>query len=674
MDFCNKLIAEGFMTGQVQRDIPLVPSVAAATPPIELLLARRHGLLCVIPPILTKLARQGQDLLCPRDVSRINVGTASCGQAAGAGQRLDLLTTRADFAGAVKVHNVGCIGACYAEPLIDVRTTEGRHYLFGKAGSINHSAIIRTALKQRVHDSAWLVLQERHPGILTGFEDLDVLRAANNDFAAFFAGQQRRISGHCGLIDPHSLAEYVATGGYFALAKALFEQTPSDLIAEITASGLRGRGGSGFPTGQKWLLAAESSDPLRMVVANADEGDPGAYMNRTLLESDPHRCLEGLLLAAYAVGAQRAYVFVRHEYQLSIANLRKAIADLYAAGLLGSHILGTGFSLEVEIIQSGGAFVCGEETALLQVMQGRRGEPVPRPPYPAEQGLGGHPTVINNVETLANVPWILTRGAEEFRATGSAQSPGTKIFCLTGDLPRPGFIEVPLGTRTATVVEEIGGAAPQSIKALQIGGPSGGLLPYRDTPLDYSTLQQAGAMIGSGGLVVLNKSHCMVDLCKQLTAFMAAESCGQCLFCRDGLAQLHKLLDRLTRNRADESLLRDLAELSRTVSELSRCGLGRSAVNPLLSGLTYFAEEFASHTQGICPAGACHALIRFEIDQTACTDCLVCYKVCPVGAITLLPGRGPARYRFEDERCVRCHSCTELCPHACIMTKPRKTP
>ena len=660
------------MTEQVQRNSPLAPVAAAEHPVIERLLARRHG-LNFIPPILAKLARQGQDLLCPREHSRINVGMASCGQAAGATQRLELLAQRSDFAKAVQVHNVGCIGACYAEPLIDVRTTEGRHYLFGKASSINHSAIIRTALKQRVHDSAWLVLQERQPGVLTGFEDLEILRAANKDFAAFFTAQQRHISGHCGLIDPSSLAEYVATGGYFALTKALFEKTPPDIIAEITAAGLRGRGGSGFPTGQKWLLAAESSDPIRIVVANADEGDPGAYMNRTLLESDPHQVLEGLLLAAYAAGAQRAYVFVRHEYQLSIANLRKAITDLYATGLLGDRILDTEFCLEVDIIQSGGAFVCGEETALLQVMQGRRGEPVPRPPYPAEQGLAGHPTVINNVETLANVPWILTRGAEEFRATGSTQSPGTKIFCLTGDLPRPGFIEVALGTRIETVVEQIGGATAQSIKALQIGGPSGGLLPYRDAPLDFSTLKQAGAMMGSGGLVVLNKSHCMVDLCKQLTAFMAAESCGQCLFCRDGLALLTEQLDQLSRNRADESLPLNLAELSRTVRDLSRCGLGRSAVNPLLTGLHYFAEEFASHSQGICPAGVCHALIRFEIDQAACTDCLVCYKVCPVGAITLLPGRGPARYQFDDGRCVRCHSCVDLCPHSCIMTKPRKT-
>ncbi len=627
--------------------------------------------LAQIPTALRELFMVGQQRLCPEHRVRIGIGMASCGMAAGADIRAMLLEARRDLEQAADIYHVGCIGACYAEPLIDIRTIDGHHYLFGKAGTSNHWPIIRTALKQTFQHGAWMILKEQQTGLLTGFHDLELVRSIDTSLGSFFAHQRRRISRHCGLIDPSSLAEYVATGGYFALARALASGQPELIINTLAAAKLRGRGGSGFVTAEKWRLAAASPDPIRYVVANADEGDPGAYMNRTLLESDPHQVIEGLLLAAYATGARQAYLFVRNEYELSITRLQKALDDAYAAGLLGSSILGSAFDLDMSVIRSGGAFVCGEETALLQIMAGTRGEPIRRPPYPAEKGFQGHPTIINNVETLANIPWIVAQGAERFQQAGTADSPGTKIFCLTGDIPRSGFIEVPLGTSVKTIVVDIGGALPRQVKALQIGGPSGGLLPYSDFPLDFSTLQTTGAMIGSGGLVVLNKHRCMIDLTQQLAAFLANESCGQCLFCRDGLAQLHNLLNDLISRRATTETLNDIVDLARTIAATSRCGLGKTAVNPLLTALNYFGAEFQQHLDGLCQALACNDLIRYQIVEKLCSDCLACYKYCPVNAVELLPISGPGRYVFNMAICIHCKTCIEICPHSCIVPIPR---
>lgn len=653
----------------------LAPS---STPPtaerIVHLLAARFGLKSV-PPVMKMLAEEGQRLLCPATMSRISVGMATCGQAAGAGERFALLAARPDFRNRVVVRNVGCLGACFGEPLVDVRTPEGLHYLFGRVGSHVHWPIIRTAQNGTLQKGTWLVMREREPGMLTGFEDLDVEKVIDSDFAAFFEHQKRRITGNCGLIDPASLPEYVGAGGYFAFAKALLELSPSRVIAEVTASGLRGRGGGGFRTGHKWERAAAGNDRQRVVIANADEGDPGAYMDRTLLESDPHRVLEGIMLAAYAVGADQAHIFVRREYPLSVESLRQAINDTQAAGLLGENILGTDFSLRIGITQSAGAFVCGEETAMLQVMQGRRGEPRPRPPYPAQSGYNGHPTVINNVETLANVPWIIARGADAFRAVGNEDSPGTKIFCLTGDIQHAGFIEVPLGTGTRAVVEKIGGASPGEVSALQIGGPSGGIVPYTDFALDFSSVASTGAMIGSGGLVILNKTRCLVDLVRHLVGFMADESCGRCLYCRDGLVVLEEMLSQFTANKGTPGMIEKMEEFARAISDLSLCGLGRSAVNPLLTTLRYFREEYEEHLDGICRAASCKALIRFEIIPSLCTDCLGCYAVCPVNAIKLHPDKmGAARYSFDSALCVRCWTCVEICPHGCIIATSQGKP
>lgn len=394
-------------------------------------------------------------------------------------------------------------------------------------------------------------------------------------------------------------------------------------------------------------------------------------MDRTLLESDPHRVLEGIMLASYAVGASQAHIFVRSEYPLSIESLKQAITDAHAAGFLGDNILGTGFSLQIGITKSAGAFVCGEETSMLQVMQGNRGEPWPRPPYPAQQGFNGHPTVINNVETFANVPWIIGHGAEAFREVGTEDSLGTKIFCLTGDVNNVGFIEVPLGTGTQTLVEKIGGTSPDAVKALQIGGPSGGIVPFSDFAMDYSTVSSIGAMIGSGGLVILNKSRCLVDLTHHLVGFMADESCGQCLFCRDGLLKLKSMLLKLTSGEGTPGLIETMEDLSHAIADLSLCGLGSSAVNPLLTTLRYFREEYAAHLDGICPAVSCKQMISFEIIHSRCTDCLGCFDICPVKAIKLLPGKGPGRYFFDNDLCIRCWTCAEICPHGSIIATSR---
>ncbi|WP_207644267.1 NADH-ubiquinone oxidoreductase-F iron-sulfur binding region domain-containing protein [Desulfitobacterium hafniense] len=579
-----------------------------------------------------------------------------------------LAARREDFKDKVIVSRAGCLGACFEEPLIDVRTAEGMHHLYCRADSSNHWPVIHTALKGTANRGVKLSLREKEPGLFTGFADLIPESFASQALHDFFQHQKRHVLEHCGLIDPFSLPEYTATGGYFALAKALLTLRPEEVIGTISASGLRGRGGGGFPTGRKWEIAAESRDPHRILIANGDEGDPSAYMDRTLMESDPHRVLEGMLLAAYATGAREAYLFIRREYPLAVETMGRAIQDAEAAGFLGKNILATPFSLNIKLVQSAGAFVCGEETAMIEAMEGRRGQPRRRPPYPAQQGYCGHPTIINNVETLANVPWIITHGAATFRETGTADSAGTKIFCLTGDIPNMGCIEVPLGIRSPAIVEQIGGASADTVKTLQIGGPSGGFVPYTDFALDYSSIEAMGAMLGSGGLVVLNQGHCLVDLSCHLIRFMADESCGRCLFCRDGLGRLEELLQAMMANHGTAELLGELEELSALVAGLSACGLGRGAVNPLLTSLRYFRSEYEAHLKGICPAASCKAMIRFEIEYRQCSDCNDCVmKYCPVKAIKKNPAkRGPERYYIDHLLCQRCWTCRQICPQGCI--------
>lgn len=608
------------------------------------------------------LAEEGRLSLFPH-MSRINVGMATCGKAAGADLIAGNLAGR-DWENQARVVSVGCLGACYAEPLVDVRTPDGSHYFYGRVERSFLWNIIKTARREPPGSNLWAVARERKPGVLRGFQDLELIRIENKSFKKFFEPQVRRISGRCGLVDPGSINEYAAMGGYAALEKALFKLKPGKVIEMIAASGLRGRGGAGFTTGDKWGIVSQSPDPVRFVIANADEGDPGAYMDRALLESDPHGVLEGLIIAAYAVGASRGYIFVRHEYPQAVAAFRTAIARAHRVGLLGANIMGSSFSLEIGIVESGGAFVCGEETSMLQVMENRRGEPRRRPPYPALAGMHNHPTLINNVETLANVPWIVQNGAEAFRELGPAKSPGTKIFCLAGDVERMGVVEVPLGTNTGVIIEDIGGSDEKTVKALQIGGPSGGIIPYSQFSLDYESISAAGALMGSGGVVALGHNRCMVDLARHMIQFMAKESCGKCLFCRDGLSELESMLLDLCLGKGRDGMLEEIEDLSLSIADTSLCGLGQSAANCVLTTLKEFYSEYQAHIKGRCPAVNCKPLIDFEINLVSCRDCRACFLICPSGAVKMRSGK--ERYIVDREFCIKCWACYETCPFDCI--------
>ncbi|MCS7315175.1 MAG: NADH-quinone oxidoreductase subunit NuoF [Bryobacterales bacterium] len=482
-----------------------------------------------------------------------------------------------------KVKGVGCMGLCSAGPLVAAQP-EG--FLYGRVTPDDAPDITRSLVEGR-----------------------PLRRLAVPGDLPFFRRQFKIVLENAGRVDPERLEDYVAAGGYASLLKVLNEMTPQDVIREVTASGLRGRGGAGYPTGLKWSTVAKSQDREKYVVCNADEGDPGAFMDRAVLESDPHRVLEGMAIAAYATGARHGYIYVRAEYPLAVARLRAAIRQAERAGLLGNRIAGTPFSFHVEVRLGAGAFVCGEETALMASIEGRRGTPRPRPPYPAESGLWGHSTLINNVETLANVPVILREGGEWYARIGTPNSKGTKVFALAGRVLHTGLIEVPMGISLREIIFEIGGGVPEGrrFKAVQTGGPSGGCIPeeYLDTPVDYESLSALGSMMGSGGLIVMDDSTCMVDLARFFLEFSKGESCGKCVPCRVGTAHLYDLLDRILRGESDGAALAMLEELSDLLRHTSLCGLGQSAPNPVLSTLRHFRHEYEAHLEGRCVAGAC---------------------------------------------------------------------
>jgi len=609
-------------------------------------------------PVRRKLLEEGRKSLYGQK-ARISVGMATCGQIAGAQEIYNTLAARNTWEGAIQVVKVGCRGACYAEPLVDVRLSDGTHYFYGKMSKKALWHVIRTAEGKPAEDHVWAIARERHPGSFEGEFDLEFVKVFHSGFYDFFKRQTKRVTARCGLINPYSLAEYVAADGYRALEKALFTLKPEEIIRMISDSGLRGRGGAGYPTGEKLSAVWQSPDPVRYVIANADEGDPGAYMDRALLESDPHAVIEGLIIACYAVKAAQAFIFIRREYGLALQTLRQALADAEEAGFLGGCIMGTAFNLDIAIVESAGSFVCGEETAMLQVLANQRGEPYPRPPYPSECGLRHHPTVINNVETLANIPRIVLYGVEAFRELGTKNSPGTKIFCLAGDIKRPGFIEVPLGTSSRAIVEDIGGTKGETLKAMQIGGPSGGIVAYEDIPLDYESLAQSGVLMGSGGLVAFSKSRCVVDLALHVVNFMVAESCGKCTICREGLLELEQRLRLLTIGKATENVLSEIEILSQAIAELSQCGLGKTSARSVLTSLRDFRGEYEAHVRGRCPAVVCKPLIDFEI-VLPCRMCRACYIVCPSGAVTMREGK--KRLVVDRSLCVKCWACYETCP------------
>lgn len=485
----------------------------------------------------------------------------------------------------------------------------------------------------------------------------------------FFAKQEKVVLKNCGRIDPENIEEYIAADGYAALEKVITKMSPDEVIQVISDSGLRGRGGAGFPTGRKWRFVADAPGTEKYVVCNADEGDPGAFMDRALLEGDPHAVIEGMAIAAYAVGADRGYIYVRAEYPLAIKRLEAAIAAAHRLGLLGVNIMETGFSFDIELRMGAGAFVCGEETALIASLEGKRGQARPRPPYPAVEGLFGKPTLINNVETFGNIRHIILNGADWFRGIGTESSPGTKVFALSGKVKNTGLVEVPMGTTLRELIFEIGGGIPdgKEFKAVQIGGPSGGCIPaeYLDTPIDYESLRELGAIMGSGGMIVMDEDNCMVRLARFFLEFTASESCGTCIPCRVGLPAMLEILERITTGAGREDDLDKLERLGKTISTTSLCGLGQTAPNPVLSTLRYFRDEYEEHIrEGRCRAKECTDLIRYWIDPEACKGCDQCRRACPVGAISGSPGKPP--YVIDEETCIRCGTCREVCPFGAI--------
>lgn len=602
-----------------------------------------------------RLRRQAEEKLAARQKRPlIMVGTATCGRAAGALNVLAAVKEEVARNGIdAAIAEVGCLGHCYAEPLVIIR-----HPGFP---SLCYGWVDEDKARRLVVD----FLQHGDPCFdfaLAALEPNDLFPT----FAEYPRGvyEKRIILALCGLIDPEDIDQYLVHDGYAALAQAL-TMAPERVVAEIKEAGLRGRGGAGFPTGIKWEVCRRAPGQAKYVIGNADEGDPGAFMDRALLESDPHQVLEGLAIAAYAVGARQGYVYVRAEYPLAVARLQKAISQARARGLLGQAILGSNFSFELEIFQGSGAFVCGEETALIASMEGRPGIPEPRPPYPADYGLHGQPTLINNVKTLAYVPHILRHGAAWFRRIGTPGSPGTAVFALAGKVAQTGLVEVPMGTTLRDLIFGAGNGIKEDkkFKAVQIGGPSGGCLPDTalDLPIDFDSLQEAGAMMGSGGLVVLDEDDCMVEVARYFLEFTQKESCGKCTFCRLGTKHLLDRLTAITRGKGKDGDLEFLQELAEDVREGSLCGLGKTAPNPVLTTLRYFYHEYEAHVrEGRCPALACKDLIAYYIVPEKCSKlCNVCLGSCPAEAVQTRPDLLKV---IVQEKCVKCNSCLVACP------------
>jgi len=485
----------------------------------------------------------------------------------------------------------------------------------------------------------------------------------------FYKKQVKHVLSRCGRIDPKRIDHYLLYDGYKALIKVLTSLSPEEVIDIIKKSALRGRGGGGFQTGLKWEFCRSAPGEPKYLVCNADEGDPGAFMDRGLLEGDPHSVLEGMLIGAYAIGAKYGYIYVRAEYPLAIKHLKIALADLESLGLLGDRILGTDFSFHLQIKEGAGAFVCGEETALMASIEGRRGMPRPRPPFPAIKGLWGNPTNINNVETFGNVPLIILQGSEEYSRLGTEKSKGTKIFALAGRINNTGLVEIPMGTRLREIIFDIGGGPPKGrkFKAVQLGGPSGGCIPeeHLDVPIDYDSLISLGAIMGSGGMIVMDAANCMVDVARFFLEFIQNESCGKCIPCRIGTKRMLEIVTRITEGKGEESDLELLQELAEGIKATSLCGLGQTAPNPVLSTLRYFADEYRAHIlEKRCPAHCCIALIKFEVDVDLCKRCGLCKKVCPTGAVSWMPKTAAS---IDKSLCIKCKTCIENCPAQAII-------
>lgn len=590
--------------------------------------------------------------------SHVLICTGTGCVSSGAGKLKEKLTAELEERGLqkeIKVVDTGCHGFCEKGPIVIVYP-EGVFYCQVTEDDIN-DIVEEHLLKGRIVERL-LYKEPLTEESIPSYNDID-----------FYKKQKRIALANCGRINPESINEYIAVGGYEALGKALTEMTPDEVIAEVKNAGLRGRGGAGFPTGLKWELTRREESDKKYLICNADEGDPGAFMDRSLLEGDPHKIIEGMVIAAYAIGADEGYIYVRAEYPLAIHRLEVALEQAAELGLLGENILGSGFNFTLNIKKGAGAFVCGEETALMASIEGKRGMPRPKPPFPSVSGLWGKPTNINNVETFANVPYIISQGAAAYSAIGTEKSKGTKVFALTGKINNTGLVEVPMGITLREIIYDIGGGLRdgKDLKAVQTGGPSGGCIPadLLDLPIDYESLTEVGAMMGSGGMVVMDDSTCMVDVARFFLSFTQSESCGKCTPCREGTKRMLEILDRICAGEGREGDLELLEELGNHIKETSLCQLGGSAPNPVLSTLKYFRAEYEAHIMDKrCPANVCEGMkSAYVIDQSVCIGCTLCTRVCPVDAIS---GERKKPHYIDPEVCIACGACAEKCPVAAI--------
>jgi len=557
----------------------------------------------------------------------------------------------------IEIIRTGCFGLCELGPVVIVYP-EGAFY----------SRVTVEDVEEIVKEH---LVKGRVVTRLLYTESVDEGRIKSLNEVDFYKKQYRIALRNCGVIDPENIDEYIAFDGYKALAKVLTEMTPQEVIEVVKKSGLRGRGGGGFPTGLKWEFTAKSQGDQKYVICNADEGDPGAFMDRSVLEGDPHSVLEAMAIAGYAIGANQGYIYVRAEYPIAVQRLEVAIKQAREYGVLGKNIFGTGFDFDIEVRLGAGAFVCGEETALMNSIEGKRGMPRPKPPFPAQSGLWGKPTVINNVETFANIPPIILKGAEWFASIGTEKSKGTKVFALGGKIRNTGLVEVPMGITLREIIYEIGGGIPngKKFKAVQTGGPSGGCIPaeHLDTPIDYDTLTALGSMMGSGGMIVMDEDNCMVDVARFYLEFTQDESCGKCTPCRIGTKRLLEILEKITEGKGTEEDLVKLEELSIQIKNTALCGLGQTAPNPVLSTLKYFRHEYEAHVkEKRCPAGVCKSLMKYEIVAEKCKGCSICARNCPANAIS---GKVKEPFVIDQEKCVKCGVCMEKCPFKAIVKK-----